>query len=166
MHNGWPVYTSGIGAYGTDYVFRAVIALVALGANLAEDALYPSATQTGAGIPLNASQAYSLTFQKGDFPPVGAFWSITYYTAQNYLQPNTANRYALRSADPFTYGSNGSLTLYVQPNAPSNSSLSNNWLPSQSNGTFTLTLRLYNPQQAVLNGSWVPPPIMQSSQPI
>ncbi|KAG2178261.1 hypothetical protein INT43_003514 [Umbelopsis isabellina] len=166
MHDGWPVYTSGIGAYGTNFIFRAVVALVGLGANLAEDAVYPSATKTAAGVPLNTSQAYTLTFQKGDFPPVDAFWSITYYNAQNYLQPNTANVYALRSADPFTYNSNGSLTIFVQANAPSNSSFSKNWLPSQSNGTFTLTLRLYNPQQAILNGSWVPPPIIQSAQPI
>jgi hypothetical protein len=166
MHNGWPVYTTGIGTYGTDYAFRAVVALVGLGANLALDAVYPSATQTGSGVPLNASQAYSLTFKKEEFPPVDAFWSITYYNSENYLQPNTANIYAVRSADAFSYDSDGSLTLYFQPNAPSNSSLATNWLPTQSNGTYTLTLRLYNPQQAILNGSWVPPPIEQNSQAI
>jgi hypothetical protein len=72
----------------------------------------------------------------------------------------------VRSADAFSYDSDGSLTLYFQPNAPSNSSLATNWLPTQSNGTYTLTLRLYNPQQAILNGSWVPPPIEQNSQAI
>lgn len=165
-HNGWPMYISGIGTYGTDYVFRAVVALAGLGANIPKDAIYPSTTKTGTGVPLNSSQAYTLTFQTGDLPPVDAFWSLTYYNADNYLQHNTAKVYALRSADPFIYNSNGSLTIYVQPNTPSNSSLSKNWLPSQSNSTYTLTLRMYNPQKSARNGSWVPPPIMQSSQPI
>lgn len=155
MHNGWPIYTSGIGAYGTYYNFRAIIALVGLGANLAVVAVYPSAIKTGTGVPLDASEAYTIIFNKGEFPPVDALWSVTYYHSQNYLQPNTANVYALRSADAFTYNNKGSLTLYVQTNAPDNSSFSKNWLPSQSNGTFVLTLRLSNPQESILNGSWV-----------
>ncbi|KAI9289477.1 hypothetical protein BC943DRAFT_333828 [Umbelopsis sp. AD052] len=166
MHNGWPVRLSDIGAYGIDYSFRAVIALIGLGANLAVDAVYPSAQQTGSGAPLNSSQTYSLTFEKGKLPPVDAFWSITFYNSENYLQPNPVNRFALRSADTFLYNNDGSLTLYFQENNPSNSSLVNNWLYTKSNGTYVLTLRLYNPQQAISNGSWVPPPIEQTSQAI
>jgi hypothetical protein len=39
--NGWTVMTSGIGKYGDNYDARAVTAVVGLGANLPEDAVYP-----------------------------------------------------------------------------------------------------------------------------
>ena len=47
--NGWSVLTGGIGYYGADYAFRAAVALVGLGANRPEDAVYPSASTDGDG---------------------------------------------------------------------------------------------------------------------
>ncbi|KAI8060556.1 hypothetical protein BC940DRAFT_311852 [Gongronella butleri] len=164
-HNGWPMWLTGIGTYGTDYVFRATVALVGLGANLPEDAIYPSAVVDSTGAKLNASLPYTLTFTKDQMPPADAFWSITFYNSANFLEPNTIDRYALRSADNLTKGSDGSLTLYIQPDAPKDESTQSNWLPSQTTGPYTLTLRLYNPQPQVLNGTWVPPAIIKSSEP-
>ena len=45
MVNGWDVM-GDLGRYGTNYLFRSVVALVGLGANLPEDAIYPRATGT------------------------------------------------------------------------------------------------------------------------
>src|SRR5262249_40846656 len=42
--NNWSVMIDKMGRYGTDFSFRAVIAFIALGANLPEDAIYPRAT--------------------------------------------------------------------------------------------------------------------------
>lgn len=45
--NGWDVM-GNLGRYGTNYLFRSVVALVGLGANLPEDAIYPRRpTSTG-----------------------------------------------------------------------------------------------------------------------
>ena len=150
--NGW-TYITDIGTYGTDYNLRAVIALIGLGANLPIDAVYLSTIQ-----PMNGTIPYTVTFNANELPPVLAFWSITYYTAQSYLSNNTFNRYAVRSADPLVYNANGSLTIYVQTDPPTNTTLQPNWLPSQS-PSFLLTLRLYNPLPQVLNKTWTPPTI-------
>jgi hypothetical protein len=71
--NGWQVM-SNTGSYGTNYPWRAVVALIGLGANLPEDALYPRATTDVAGQPLTGEHRYVVRFPKGQLPPVGAFW--------------------------------------------------------------------------------------------
>ncbi len=40
--NDWSVIIDSIGRYGTDYQFRAIVARIGLGSNLAEDSIYPS----------------------------------------------------------------------------------------------------------------------------
>ena len=72
--NGWSVLTGGIGYYGADYTFRASVALVGLGANRPEDAVYPLASTDGDGKPLSGANRYALVFPKGQTPPVDAFW--------------------------------------------------------------------------------------------
>src|SRR5262249_20115645 len=71
--NNWSVMIDKMGRYGTDYPFRAVIALIALGANLPEDAVYPRATADADGKPLSGANRYVIRFPKGQAPPVGAF---------------------------------------------------------------------------------------------
>ena len=48
-----------------DYGARAVVALVGLGANLPQDAVYPSAFVDGDGKPLNGANRYVMHFDKG-----------------------------------------------------------------------------------------------------
>ncbi|MEU8762343.1 hypothetical protein [Streptomyces sp. NPDC048659] len=71
--NGWSLAVTGMGAYGTDYGQRAYIALTALGANLPQDALYPSLAAESAD-EQHRPLRYTLTFAEGEAPPVGAFW--------------------------------------------------------------------------------------------
>jgi hypothetical protein len=47
--NGWDVITTGIGTYGADYLQRAYVAVIGLGANLPQDAVYPLGKADAAG---------------------------------------------------------------------------------------------------------------------
>ena len=78
MVNGW-VITKGLGSYGDNYMKRAVVAAFGWPANRQNDAVYPYTDVDGTGQKLTGSNNYTLTFAKGQTPPVNAFWSITMY---------------------------------------------------------------------------------------
>ena len=73
------------GKYGTDYLFRAAIAFVGLGANLPQDALYPMTSVDGNGQRLRGASKYVMHFDNGKSPPVNGFWSLTIYNAEYFL---------------------------------------------------------------------------------
>ncbi|MBL1078693.1 DUF1254 domain-containing protein [Nocardia sp. 2] len=152
--NGWQ-FATDLGAYGTDYQLRAMVALKGLGANLAEDAVYPSlfGTADTDGTP----NRYRLHFPAGQLPPVAAFWSLTAYDAESYLIPNPANVYAIGHQIPVTPNPDGSLDLAVQSADPGASVPVGNWLPIPASGPFSLTMRLYAPKDSVLKGDWQVP---------
>lgn len=154
--NGWDVATD-LGTYGTRYLDRAVSALKGLGANLPEDALYPYATTDGLGRPLHGNNRYFIRFPKGQLPPVDAFWSITLYNAKLAFARNTIGRYAIGDRDPLVFDDDGSLTLYIQHDAPYGDERFN-WLPSPRE-SFNLCMRLYWPHRDILDGAWKVPPI-------
>jgi hypothetical protein len=142
-----------IGAYGTEYGLRAVVAMAGLGANLPADAVYPNARFDVDGQPLEGSNRYVLHFPSGGLPPVRAFWSITAYDQDGYLIANELDRYALGDRDPLKFNADGSLDLYVQAEAPAEE-LRTNWLPVPAQGPFRITARLYWPEQSILDGAW------------
>ncbi|MCC7257842.1 MAG: DUF1254 domain-containing protein, partial [Gammaproteobacteria bacterium] len=162
--NGWRVPAMSLGAFGTDYGTRAVVALVGLGANLAADAVYPSAFVDGDGQPLDGANRYVLHFDKGQEPPVEAFWSVTMYDAESFFVPNAINRFALSSWMPFLRNADGSLDLYIQRESPGEDR-EVNWLPAPG-GAFNLTMRLYWPNKqapSIIDGSWQPPPVRKAA---
>ena len=73
--NGW-MFATKTGLYGTDYVQRALITAIGLGANRPQDAVYPTSETDGTGKPYNGAKKYVMHFDKGQTPPVNAFWSI------------------------------------------------------------------------------------------
>ncbi|MDI1483391.1 DUF1254 domain-containing protein [Polyangium sp. y55x31] len=156
--NGWTI-TLKTGDYGTDYLQRAFIALVGLGANLPEDAVYPLTKVDGDGQPLDGANRYRLHFPKGQTPPVSGFWSLTLYNDQMFFHPNAIRRYAIHSDDVMKRNADGSLDLYIQ-NTPPDEDKASNWLPAPQ-GKFVLMLRMYWPAQAVLDGAWVPPAVQR-----
>lgn len=157
MVDGWSIRRAGIGVYGTDYLFRAVIAMVGLGANLPEDAIYPMllTDETGAG-PVG-ERDYVLHFEADELPPADAFWSVTMYDATGFTVPNPLERYALGDRDPLAYGPDGSLDLWIGRESPG-PDREGNWLPAPA-GPLGLTMRLYGPRPEVLDGRWSPPPL-------
>lgn len=154
--NGWD-FMPDTGNYGTRYDWRAVVALVGLGANLSEDALYPRAAGDSEGRPLDGAQRYRIRFAKGQLPPANAFWSLTLYNDKQALAANPLNRYAIGDRDRLKFDKDGSLTIYLQHDSPGRN-LQANWLPTPD-GPFNLVLRVYWPKPEMLDGRWQTPPI-------
>jgi hypothetical protein len=160
--NGWQLNTDTMGVYGTYYIKRAGVALIGLGANLPEDAVYPINLSDSDGKPLDGANAYVLHFTREELPPVDAFWSVTLYDPQGFPYANALNRCAIGDRDRLQYNADGSLDLYIQhdnPGAPKES----NWLPAPA-GPFNLTMRLYAPRSSVTDGAWAPPPVKRTDR--
>jgi hypothetical protein len=155
--NNWSVMIDKMGRYGTDYSFRAIIALIALGANLPEDAVYPRATADADGKPLSGANRYEIRFLKGQTPPVGAFWSVTMYNSKQFFVDNPLNRFSIGDRDKLRFNDDGSLTLYIQHESPGKDKESN-WLPAPGD-EFNLIMRLYWPRKEILDGTWKPPAV-------
>ena len=155
--NGWNVPPMMVGEFGTDYGFRAVVALLGLGANLPADAIYPNAFVDGDGKALSGGHRYVVHFDKGQTPPANAFWSLTMYDAQSFMVENPIDRYDIASWMPLEYNDDGSLDVYVQKDSPGRDK-EPNWLPAAA-GEFSITMRVYWPKPAMLDGSWRPPPV-------
>lgn len=159
VRNGWQMNTDTMGVYGTFYMKRAIISMVGLGANLPEDAIYPLNLGDSEGKPLDGSHKYTITFPKGEAPPVEAFWSVTLYDNDGFQTANSLNRFAIGDRDALKTGSDGSITLYIQHDSPGTDKESN-WLPAPQ-GPFNLTMRLYAPKVEAITGAWTPSPVVK-----
>ena len=155
---GWRVQRD-IGVYGTDYGRRAVVAMFGLGANLPEDAIYPTARADAMGRPFDGGSRYVLHFDKSQLPPVKAFWSLTMYNEKQAFVSNSMQRYAIGSRDRLRYNRDGSLDIYIQYERTDERKVSN-WLPAPPDA-FNLMLRAYWPDQVVLDGKWMPPAVQR-----
>lgn len=167
--NGWRVGSAfGDRAfYKGDYLLRAGAALAGIYGNDAEEAMYPLARTDKAGAILDGSKhRYTLTFPKGEYPPVNAFWSVTMYDGKTQLLiDNPINRYLVNSPmlPRLKKNRDGSLTIYVQKDSPGKA-LEANWLPAPD-GPIYMVMRLYWPKTAAPSilpagaGTWQPPGI-------
>ena len=147
--NGWEFMTD-VGQYGTNYLWRAVVAMVGLGANLPGDAIYPRATKDADGQPLTGTNDYVVRFPQGQLPPVRAFWSITLYNSKQFFASNPIHRYAIGDRDKLKFDDDGSLTIYIQNQSPGKDKESN-WLPAPKD-SFNVVMRLYWPTKEILEG--------------
>ncbi len=167
--NGWGISAAfGDRAfYNGDWLLRAAGAKAGIYANIAAEAMYPFARKDNTGAELDGSKHnYTLTFAPGQFPPVNAFWSVTMYDGKTQLLiDNPINRYLINSPMMPTLkkGQDGSLTLYIQHDAPSGDKKAN-WLPAP-NGPIYMVMRLYWPKTEPPSllppgeGTWKPPVI-------
>ena len=100
--------------------------------------------------------------EKGQFPPVNAFWSVTMYDGKTQLLvANPIDRYGINSPmlPDMKKNADGSLTIYIQKDSPGAAKQAN-WLPAPD-GPIYMVMRLYWPKQAALDGSWKPAPIVR-----
>lgn len=161
MVDGWQI-TKGLGEYGTDYMKRAVVAAFGWPANLEKDAVYPYTEVDSTGATLTGANKYTLTFPKGQTPPVDGFWSITMYEIDKgwWFVPNALNKFTVSPRNDLKYNDDGSLTLYFQNESPG-ADKESNWLPAPK-GSFIAMLRMYWPKEgdpSILNGTWTPPTV-------
>jgi hypothetical protein len=152
--DGWE-FSDDLGSFGTDYLRRAVVAMTGLGAGPKEDAVHFRARRDVNGERLNGKNHYAIQFEKGQLPPVNAFWSITLYDHRRFFVPNPIHRVAIGDRNCLKLDLDGSLTILVQHDLPTPDKLSN-WLPAPAEN-FTLTMRLYWPKTEILSRTWKPP---------
>ena len=160
--NGWQMNTDTMGVYGNFYLKRAIVALIGLGANQTDDAIYPFIVADADGDKIVGGKKYILHFNKDELPPVGAFWSLTMYDAEGFQVPNPINRFAIGDRDALKFNRDGSLDLYLQNESPGPDREAN-WLPTPATGELGPTLRLYAPKPQVADGRWNPPPIRKAN---
>jgi hypothetical protein len=160
--NGW-LFTTKTGLYGTDYVQRALVTAIGLGANRPQDAVYPMSQRASLLEAYEGSRNYTLRFEKGQLPPVKGFWSLTMYDEQMFFVANPINRYSMSMRTKPKLESNGALVIYIQNESPG-ADKEANWLPSPK-GKFHLMLRLYWPDEddpSILDGSWSIPAVKRA----
>jgi hypothetical protein len=163
--NGFQVFTH-TGLYRTAYLDRALVTAIGLGANRPQDAIYPTSTKDAAGKEYDgAGNKYVMHIDKGQFPPVNGFWSLTMYDGNYFFVPNALNRYTLSQRNEFVTNADGSVDLYLQADSPGKDKEAN-WLPAPK-AKFIPMLRLYWPKEtppSLIDGSWDPPAIKVAQQ--
>lgn len=163
--NGWG-YTTSTGIYGTNYLQRALITAIGLGANRPQDAVYPTSLKSKDGLiarGYHGSNNYVVTFPKGQLPPVRGFWSITMYNDQYFFVDNPLNRYSISARQNLKANADGSTDIYIQHESPG-ADKESNWLPAPKD-KFILMMRLYWPDDSppsILDGSWVIPAVKKA----
>jgi hypothetical protein len=161
--NGWSYNPSNWGrmAESGDFLGRAATQSLSGGIeNLIEEAVKLRTFTDDQGRPLDGSKRYILKFSADQIPKVDAFWSITLYDNRFNLVQNDADKYAVRDIDPdLAYGDDGSLTIYLQSQPPTEESV--NWIPTPADSGFNLFFRAYLPDQAFIDQTYEPPAVEQ-----
>lgn len=155
----WTTQRNGA-AFGTDYYTRTAVAKSNIFVNKPNETKYFYQDLDDAGQRLEGSSRYTVTFPAGQLPPVQGFWALTLYNQHHFFSPNAIERYSVGTKNKTLIANpDGSLTIYVQADAPSDPVQKANWLPAPEGEAFSLYIRAYWPQPAVTDGSWTPPPV-------
>ncbi|WP_420995274.1 DUF1254 domain-containing protein [Cupriavidus sp. 30B13] len=146
----WQSGPDHIGNFGSDYAYRAYIALVGLGALERAEAIYSTALVDADGNLFDGARRYRLHVPAD--VPVNAFWSLTMYEfepdGRRFFTANPLDRFAIGDRTPgLRRNADGSLDIAIQHAGPAEGSA--NWLPAPA-GRFSLALRYYHPRAALL----------------
>ena len=155
------IHFNNMGRWGKNYLDRASANEYIQFANDINAAYYAHAFVDSDNVPLDGSNAYTITFTKDNYPNFSRFASITAYTPEDIeLVANSYNKYLVASYTPgLEVDPDGSITIYVQSNPPITAPIAN-WLPVPATGPFNLMLRIYGPtSDSELNGTYIPPEI-------
>ena len=133
---------------------RTMVALMGLGANTTDIAIYPRTSTDSAGADLTGQKTYTLHFDA--LPPTvgNGFWSVTAYGEDNFLIDNPISRYCVNDRSGLHRNADGSVDVTLSKDAPEDTT---NWLPV-SDEKFHLFLRIYKPDWTALDS--FPPPVI------
>ncbi|MBA4106582.1 MAG: hypothetical protein C0485_12560 [Pirellula sp.] len=159
LEHGW-LFTTKTGEYGVNYIQRALITAIGLGANRPQDAVYPTSEGPSVLESYTGAKKYVMHFPKGQLPPVQGFWSLTMYDKDYFFVQNPINRQSISARQPLKPNADGSVDLYIQNESPG-AERESNWLPAPKD-KFILMLRLYWPTEtppSIIDGSWEIPAV-------
>ena len=132
----------------------------------AAEATYFMALTDAADETLGQGRRYRVHLPGGGLP-ADAFWSLSLYEFQadgQYMLPNPIDRYAVGDRTPgLVRNADGSLDIWIQPEAPSDPAQYANWLPSPAQNKFYMNARIYQPRPEVLDPTWAMPPVERRS---
>jgi len=103
-----------------------------------------------------------MTFPKDSLPPIdrsrGGFWSLSMYDKDYFMLPKPANGRTnigtvSLDANELQFGADGSLTLNLSHEPPTDADARANWLPAPDD-QFALIIRAYVPMQSLLEGTY------------
>ncbi len=159
LEHGW-LFTTKTGEYGVNYLQRALITAIGLGANRPQDAIYPTSEGPSVLGSYTGAKKYVMHFPKGHLPPADGFWSLTMYDKDYFFVGNPLNRYSISARQNLKPNADGSVDLYIQNESPG-ADKESNWLPAPKD-KFILMMRLYWPKTtppSILDGSWQIPEV-------
>ncbi|MBO3275667.1 DUF1254 domain-containing protein [Pseudomonas schmalbachii] len=154
--NGWRYFMAG-GRAGYDFPLRVALVKYVIGAQFAEEVLYPNTQVDAKGEQLDGRHKYVLRFAKGQQPPASLFWNLSMYGSDMLFVDNDFGRYSIGDMDNLKADADGSITLLIQKERPADVT---NWLPAPD-GPFNLTMRFYGPGTSVLDGSYRLPAVQR-----
>jgi hypothetical protein len=156
----WTTINNGA-AFGTDYFTRTAVARSSMLVTKCTETTHFYQDLDASGERLNGSRRYTLTFPHGSQPPVRGFWSLSLYDQQHFFHaPNEIRRFSVGTRTRnLTRGADGSLTIYIQSDPPSDPDQLANWLPSPDAAEFSLSIRAYWPKEQITGGVWTPPAV-------
>lgn len=153
--DGWSYSKDNLGDFGTDYAYRAQVALGGLLALKTVEAMYPISFVDQQKQRFSGAHRYRLHLPAGALP-VNAFWSLSMYEVESdgklFFTPNPIGRYAIgdRTAGLKT-SPDGAIDIVIQRDAPADPAQRANWLPTPT-GDFALVLRAYEPKAELRDG--------------
>lgn len=160
--NGWTSPSNGA-QWGFDYLSRTASAKSNIYDNAPNETryIYTDVDQQGKRLSGAGNATYTVTFPKGQTPPVKGFWSLTMYNKHHLFEPNPINRFGVGTKNKdLKLNEDGSLTLYIQ-HAPPGPDQASNWLPAPAD-EFSLYIRAYWPDVAITERTWSPPPVTKT----
>jgi hypothetical protein len=159
LEHGW-AFSPKLGIYGTNYLLRALVTAIGLGANRGQDAIYPTSEGPNVLESYDGSKKYVMHFPKGELPPAKGFWSITMYDKDYFFVKNPINRQSISARQDLMANADGSVDIYIQNESPG-ADKESNWLPAPKD-KFILMMRLYWPSDkapSLIDGTWKIPAV-------
>ncbi|MFV0555312.1 MAG: DUF1254 domain-containing protein [Mangrovibacterium sp.] len=163
--NGWNYPPRAFGRLGYSYEFPVRAAIQCdqgIIANDPEEGVYINTFEDSEGVLLNGDNNYEIRYTKESLPQVKYFYSLTIYTMDANFVPNEMMRYSVGDrTEGINKNEDGTYTVYVQAEAPTDPAKRANWLPSPKGKNFYFVLRTYGPEQAVIEQTYTPPSVVK-----